>query len=772
MSSLLVKRFRSLIPLVFRKFFGDIYILINAHKNKHMKIRLHLFVFALVFLGMANTAEASHNAGGDIQYEYISSTGNSHKYRLTMRLYRDATGITLPGSATVYACSANYATVSTTLAEVGSTGGAGVVSPTLFDCVSSTNAGVTINVMLYQGEITLPGNAPDWTFAFSTCCRNPAIDNINNPSSQGFYIEAKLNNQIGQNTSPEFVSEPVRAFCTGRTFNWKQSVVEPEGDSLYYRISHVKNGNAGSCSPSNITYAAGWTYNQPITTSPANSLYMNPATGLITFTPSAIEIDVMAVTVDEYRYDSTLYTWRKIGEVNRDMQIAIASACTPLAQAGVQLNYQAPGIYQDPDNGLPTVDYVCLDSTVTLQFAVKLDCSSISPDGTDFRLTKPDGQPMAINYITANCDNNFEASTMTIHLYKPLSKNGKYLLYSKVGNDGNTLLNKCGFPMNEFDTIQLNVDSCFEADYAIENVTIDNDQNPVVEWSADTSSYPNYLFQEWQVYRKDPGQTQWNKVGTVINQYKYDFTDSQIDWLLVDQNSYDYKVDMKLNDERQGLTDTVHSILLERDNGIVPIVDPDTNAINLEWKSYNAWPVDSYSVVLQQRDLNTGNWLSEFMHMDSRSPMNPVAAPDTTYQMYVELAPGEYRVCVRTTNPNDTQYTAHSNCLPIIITTPPVPDTVVVPNFITPNGDNFNDEFTIQNIGNYPDLARVSIYNRWGDLVWRSADVYDNANPWRGTNQNGSKLADGVYFYTVELLKLSDDYEYTVNGTVTIMDAR
>ena len=379
---------------------------------------------------------------------------------------------------------------------------------------------------------------------------------------------------------------------------------------------------------------------------------------------------------------------------------------------------------------------------------------------------------MAINYITANCDNNFEASTMTIHLYKPLSKNGKYLLYSKVGNDGNTLLNKCGFPMNEFDTIQLNVDSCFEADYAIENVTIDNDRNPVVEWSADTSSYPNYLFQEWQVYRKDPGQTQWNKVGTVINQYKYDFTDSQIDWLLVDQNSYDYKVDMKLNDERQGLTDTVHSILLERDNGIVPIVDPDTNAINLEWKSYNAWPVDSYSVVLQQRDLNTGNWLSEFMHMDSRSPMNPVAAPDTTYQMYVELAPGEYRVCVRTTNPNDTQYTAHSNCLPIIITTPPVPDTVVVPNFITPNGDNFNDEFTIQNIGNYPDLARVSIYNRWGDLVWRSADVYDNANPWRGTNQNGSKLADGVYFYTVELLKLSDDYEYTVNGTVTIMDAR
>ncbi|MGB2412096.1 MAG: gliding motility-associated C-terminal domain-containing protein [Schleiferiaceae bacterium] len=735
-----------------------------------MKNVIRLFILAFAFLGMSTVAEASHNAGGDIQYEYISSTGNSHKYKITMRLYRDATGINLPASATVYACSANFATVSATLSEVGTTGGSGVVAPTLFDCVSSTNAGVTINVMLYEGEITLPGNAPDWTFAFSTCCRNPAVDNITNPSSQGFYIEAKLNNQVGQNNSPEFVSEPVRAFCTGRTFNWKQSVVEPDGDSIYYRISHVKAGASGSCSPTNIPYATGWTYDQPITTSPANSLYMNPSTGLITFKPSAIEIDVMAVTVDEYRYDSTLYVWRKIGEVNRDMQIAIASACTPLAQAGVQLDYQAPGMYQDPVNGLPTVDYNCLDSSVTLKFAVKLDCSSISPDGTDFRLTKPDGQPLAIESITANCDNNFEASQMTVKLFKPLTKNGKYFLYSKVGNDGNTLLNKCGFPMNEFDTIQLNVEGCFNADYQLENVTIEDDKNPVIEWSADTSSYPNYLFQEWQIFRKDPGQTQWNKVGTVFNQYKYDFKDNQIGFIKVDQDSYDYRVDMKLNDDMQGPTGDAHSILLQRDNGIVPIVDPDTNAINLIWNTYNAWPVDSYTVVMQEK-IN-GTWMQEFVHDHVSSPQNPVVAPDTTYEMFVELVPGEYRVCVRTTNPGDTVYTAYSNCLPIIVTTPPVPDTVVVPNFITPNADNVNDEFILQYVDDYEDLSQVTIYNRWGDRVWQSEPLYDNSNPWRGTNQNGTKLADGVYFYTIELRNDADQYDYTINGTVTIMDAR
>ncbi|CAI8436099.1 MAG: Uncharacterised protein [Cryomorphaceae bacterium] len=732
-----------------------------------MKKLVRLLTLAIALIGLTFSANASHLAGGDIQYEYVSSTGNSHKYKVKLRLYRDQSGITMPTSATVYACSANHPTVSTSCTQVA---GSGVVAPTLFDCVSSTNAGVTIEVYIYEGEIILPGNAPDWTFAWSSCCRNPSIDNINNPSSQDLYIAAKLNNMIGQNTSPFFVSEPVRAFCTGRTFNWKQSAVENDGDSLFYRLDHVKGGNAASCNGSNnLAYAAGWTYDQPITTSPANSMTMNASTGLVSFTPSNIEIDVMAVTVDEYRWDNSLFVWRKIGEINRDMQIAIASACTPQAQAGVVLDFGDPSVYPDPDNGLPTVDYNCLDSTVTLKFQVKLDCSSISPDGTDFRLTKPDGQALAIKSITANCDANFEATKLFVKLYKPLSKNGKYFLYSKVGNDGNTLNNKCGFPMSEFDTIQLNVTDCFVADYTVENVTIENDKNPVIEWSADTTSYPDYLFQEWQIFRKDPGQTVYNKVGTVFNQYKYDFKDNSIGFIKVDQDSYDYRIDMKLNDDMQGASNDVGSILLERDNMIVPIVDPDTT-VNLHWTTYNGWAVDSYAVVLQEKV--SGTWMQEFVHDHVASPQNPVVAPDTTYKMNLELLPGEYRVCIRTLNPIDTQYTAYSNCLPIIITTPPFPDTVVVPNFITPNADNINDEFIIQNVDDYQDLSQVTIYNRWGDRVWQSEPLYDNSSPWRGTNQNGTNLADGVYFYTIELVNASDNFEYTVNGTVTIMDAR
>jgi ribulose kinase len=91
---------------------------VDYYKIKEMKNLFKTIFAAVAILAFTGTAKASHNAGGDIQYEYISSTGGTHKYKLIMRLYRDVTGITLPTSATVYACSANYSTVRATLTEI------------------------------------------------------------------------------------------------------------------------------------------------------------------------------------------------------------------------------------------------------------------------------------------------------------------------------------------------------------------------------------------------------------------------------------------------------------------------------------------------------------------------------------------------------------------------------------------------------------------------------------------------------------------------------
>lgn len=79
---------------------------------------------------------------------------------------------------------------------------------------------------------------------------------------------------------------------------------------------------------------------------------------------------------------------------------------------------------------------------------------------------------------------------------------------------------------------------------------------------------------------------------------------------------------------------------------------------------------------------------------------------------------------------------------------------LVIPQFISPNGDGLNDTWYIKNITNYP-KAKALIYNRWGALIFQK-DGYDNT--WEGqintaSSTIGSKehLPDGTYFYILEL---------------------
>jgi flagellar hook assembly protein FlgD len=37
------------------------------------------------------------------------------------------------------------------------------------------------------------------------------------------------------------------------------------------------------------------------------------------------------------------------------------------------------------------------------------------------------------------------------------------------------------------------------------------------------------------------------------------------------------------------------------------------------------------------------------------------------------------------------------------------------------------------------------VYNRWGDAVWLSSGGYKN--DWDGTNQTGTPLPDGTYYF-------------------------
>ena len=71
---------------------------------------------------------------------------------------------------------------------------------------------------------------------------------------------------------------------------------------------------------------------------------------------------------------------------------------------------------------------------------------------------------------------------------------------------------------------------------------------------------------------------------------------------------------------------------------------------------------------------------------------------------------------------------------------------IEIPTGISPNGDDYNDQFKIK--GNNEDVAIwLIIYNRWGSEIYSNKDY---KNDWEGTGKNGMDLPDGTYFYVVK----------------------
>jgi gliding motility-associated-like protein len=71
-----------------------------------------------------------------------------------------------------------------------------------------------------------------------------------------------------------------------------------------------------------------------------------------------------------------------------------------------------------------------------------------------------------------------------------------------------------------------------------------------------------------------------------------------------------------------------------------------------------------------------------------------------------------------------------------------------LPNVITPNGDLQNDFFVFDDMTSFEGCYSLRVFNRWGALVHEGTDVF---SPFDGTDLNGRELAEGVYFYQLQL---------------------
>lgn len=270
-------------------------------------------LFTALFVAFATTVTfASHIVGGFISYTH---TGNND-YLIVMKLFRDCEGITGPSQANICISSATLASNMTcmlmldTVIQIASNT---CVAQGLTWCQGGTAFGVEEYTL--SGTINIPP-ATDWMLSYWDCCRNGALATVV-PNS--YHIYSTLDNSLAPNSSPIFNNTIFNEYCAGNYTMVDYSCYDIDGDSLVYRLDSCLQ-SASTCPDSGIIsvdYLPGYDYIN-FTTS-FTPISMNSFNGVISCTPTQIQIAVLSVLIDEYRNGV------KIGTMKRDDEIVISS---------------------------------------------------------------------------------------------------------------------------------------------------------------------------------------------------------------------------------------------------------------------------------------------------------------------------------------------------------------------------------------------------------------------------------------------------------------
>lgn len=137
-------------------------------------------------------------------------------------------------------------------------------------------------------------------------------------------------------------------------------------------------------------------------------------------------------------------------------------------------------------------------------------------------------------------------------------------------------------------------------------------------------------------------------------------------------------------------------------------------------------------------------------HLSARDIPNPTASfPDT----------GKYTYVLTGTTPSGCE---DSDTIEIYVVMQP---NMFLPNAFSPNGDGLNDVLRPNIIG-YSIIKTFEIYNRWGQLVYKSAN--NNQDGWDGTYE-GKDADIGVYYYRVTYVDAMTNETLVSTGDVTLL---
>lgn len=383
-------------------------------------------IWVVVAALLSQPVLASHILGGQIWYEYVSSSGMNSTYKIHLDLYREVTGVGLGTIATI---------------SVNSTIGSQPVSSqtaTLFlstpeYSIGSNNCGstsFTVKVNEFEGNITIPNNA-NTTIYWQSCCRPFGIDGLANSSGAGFYFEARINlsnpnvRAYDNSVAPAHIG--ILRLIQGIVNQVSTPFTEVDNDSVYATLKPAKEYN-GTTGAQNLTYATGYSPSTPIHSDTLFPFTLDSGFNGFTGRPTLLESSVISYRVDNYVWDTVANAPYRIGYINVDIPVTVSTQQTTTSVPILVDSYTAQSV---------TDAILALDAPIY--------SGSLTSSLSEFELHDLNGGLVQAGIINASLNSGAFGLADTIELsYNQNLTSGHYSLKLSKGTDSTTLIGECG----------------------------------------------------------------------------------------------------------------------------------------------------------------------------------------------------------------------------------------------------------------------------------------------------------------------------------------
>jgi len=308
-------------------------------------------------------------------------------------------------------------------------------------------------------------------------------------------------------------------------------------------------------------------------------------------------------------------------------------------------------------------------------------------------------------------------------------------IYSDSGQKAVTLVSTSDFGCSS-DTTRYFFIEAHVTEPVLERATIENNETVLVEWLPPRLGNP----MTYHLERSIDGAN-WQHIKDE-NRNTLSYLDPQARF---SERPYYYRINAtdscEYTGEYSNMGKTIH--LTADTNDLFPV---------LTWTPYELWVEGVMSYELQVKGWGDFQTLIEIPNSAFHIPPSAISQTDS----FFSITGKDYCYRVIAYRAGDSlQSISNEVCIPTAF-------RLFVPNAFSPNNDGINDVFMPAGI--YIKEYQMQIYNRWGEMLFESADIHQG---WDGKYKE-EYCPTGVYYYQM-MVKTAEGKNKNVSGSVHLL---